>query len=113
MATQAKPTAAAKLDIRVRPLRESDLPVADHIMRLALGTFLGLPEPTSFMGDAAYVRARWHADPDAAFGAVRAQPEARRSLPEVRLLAAIPHRHHVEAGRTDRAIGAVEVDEVL
>jgi GNAT superfamily N-acetyltransferase len=60
---------AAKLDITVRPLREDDLPAADHIMRLAFGTFLGLPEPTSFMGDAGYVRARWRADPDAAFGA--------------------------------------------
>ena len=39
-------------DISVRPLQETDLPTADHIMRLAFGTFLGLPEPTSFMGDA-------------------------------------------------------------
>jgi hypothetical protein len=38
-------------------------------MRLAFGTFLGMPEPTSFMGDASYVRARWRADPTAAFGA--------------------------------------------
>jgi GNAT superfamily N-acetyltransferase len=69
MAIQAQSTVAAKLDVTVRPLREDDLPAADHIMRLAFGTFLGLPEPTSFMGDAAYVRARWRADPDAAFGA--------------------------------------------
>jgi GNAT superfamily N-acetyltransferase len=69
MEIQPKPTVAAKLDITVRPLREDDLPAADHIMRLAFGTFLGLPEPTSFMGDAGYVRARWRADPDAAFGA--------------------------------------------
>lgn len=38
-------------------------------MRVAFGTFLGLPEPTSFMGDADYVRTRWRADPEAAFGA--------------------------------------------
>ena len=38
-------------------------------MRLAFGTYLGLPEPASFMGDASYVRSRWRADPDAAFGA--------------------------------------------
>lgn len=69
MEIQPKPIVAAKLDITVRPLREGDLPTADHIMRLAFGTFLGLPEPTSFMGDAGYVRARWRADPDAAFGA--------------------------------------------
>lgn len=38
-------------------------------MRLAFGTFLGMPEPTQFMGDAAYVRNRWLADPTSAFGA--------------------------------------------
>jgi GNAT superfamily N-acetyltransferase len=36
-------------------------------MRLAFGTFLGVPDPASFMGDAAYVRTRWQASPDAAF----------------------------------------------
>ena len=69
MRIQREPTEQAKLDLTVRPLREHDLPAADHLMRLAFGTFLGLPEPTSFLGDAAYVRARWRADPDAAFGA--------------------------------------------
>src|SRR5215472_13210060 len=58
-----------KPDIIVRPLQESDLPAADHIMRLAFGTFLGLPEPTAFMGDASYVRTRWLADPSSAFAA--------------------------------------------
>lgn len=67
MQNQSRP--ASKLDITVRPLREDDLASADHIMRLAFGTFLGLPEPTSFMGDAGYVRSRWRADPRAAFGA--------------------------------------------
>ena len=56
-------------DIVVRPLRDSDLANADHIMRLAFGTFLGVPDPASFMGDAGYVRSRWKARPDAAFGA--------------------------------------------
>jgi GNAT superfamily N-acetyltransferase len=56
-------------DITIRALREDDLPVADHIVRVAFGTFLGLPEPASFMGDADYVRGRWRADPDAAFAA--------------------------------------------
>jgi GNAT superfamily N-acetyltransferase len=36
-------------------------------MRVAFGTFLGLPDPSSFMGDASYVSHRWQADPDAAF----------------------------------------------
>ena len=55
--------------VSVRALQESDLSTADHIMRLAFGTFLGLPDPASFMGDASYVRTRWKANPDAAFAA--------------------------------------------
>ncbi len=38
-------------------------------MRLAFGTFLGLPDPMAFMGDASYVRTRWRTDPAAAFAA--------------------------------------------
>lgn len=57
------------MNTTIRPLQESDLAAADHIMRLAFGTFLGLPEPTTFMGDAGYVRTRWLADPSTAFGA--------------------------------------------
>ena len=64
-----------KLDIHVRNLREDDLPIADSIMRLAFGTFIGLPDPMTFMGDADYVRTRWRANPTAAFGA-----EAGREL---------------------------------
>ena len=58
-----------KPDVSVRPLREGDISEADRIMRLAFGTFLGLPEPMTFMGDASYVRTRWLAAPDAAFAA--------------------------------------------
>ncbi len=57
------------IDVSTRPLGESDLPEADRIMRLALGTFLGLPDPWGFLGDAAYVRTRWLADPATAFAA--------------------------------------------
>lgn len=60
---------ASRLDISVRPLRENDLSVADQIMRVAFGTFLCLPEPTAFMGDADYVQTRWRANPSAAFAA--------------------------------------------
>ena len=35
----------------VRPLREPDLPLADHIFRLAFGTFNGLADPLQFGGD--------------------------------------------------------------
>ena len=45
-----------KPDVSIRPLREGDLSEADRIMRLAFGTFFGLPEPTTFMGDAGYMR---------------------------------------------------------
>lgn len=55
--------------VTVRALREQDLPAADRIMRLAFGTFLGMPDPLKFMGDADYVRTRWLADPSAAFAA--------------------------------------------
>jgi GNAT superfamily N-acetyltransferase len=56
-------------DIKIRPVREEDLPVVDHIMRVAFGTFLDLPDPSKFMGDADYARTRWVADPSAVFGA--------------------------------------------
>jgi GNAT superfamily N-acetyltransferase len=65
------PTAAksGQSGITVRALREQDLPAADRIMRLAFGTFLGMPDPLKFMGDADYARTRWLADPSAVFGA--------------------------------------------
>jgi predicted N-acetyltransferase YhbS len=55
--------------LTIRPLLEADLEEADRVMRLAFGTFLGLIDPGSFMGDGAYVRPRWHVDPSAAFAA--------------------------------------------
>ena len=58
-----------KNNVIVRPLEETDLPEADRILRLAFGTFLGLPDPSGFLGDADYVRTRWLADPAAAFAA--------------------------------------------
>jgi predicted N-acetyltransferase YhbS len=56
-------------DIVIRPLIESDIPVADRIFRLAFGTFLGIPDPLQFFGDADYIRTRLRADPSAAFAA--------------------------------------------
>lgn len=58
---------AAKVEIRA--LAEEDLDEADRIFRLAFGTFLGMPDPSAFMGDADLVRTRWRADPTAALGA--------------------------------------------
>ncbi|HEY7733237.1 MAG TPA: GNAT family N-acetyltransferase [Nitrososphaera sp.] len=53
-------------DIIVRPMEEADLVGADRIMRIAFGTFIGLPDPMKFMGDADYVKTRFRADPSAA-----------------------------------------------
>jgi GNAT superfamily N-acetyltransferase len=50
-------------------MREDELAEADSVFRLAFGTFLGLPDPMAFAGDAQYVRTRWRADPSAAFAA--------------------------------------------
>jgi predicted N-acetyltransferase YhbS len=57
-------------NVEIRPMTEADLSVADRVMRVAFGTFLGVPEPASFMGDASYVSNRFRADPTAAFTAV-------------------------------------------
>jgi GNAT superfamily N-acetyltransferase len=57
--------------ILVRPMRESDLGEADRVFRLAFGTFIGLPNPAEFAGDADYVRSRFAAFPDRAFVAER------------------------------------------
>ena len=57
------------MKIDVRPLPETDLDAADRIFRLAFGTFLGLPRPAEFAGDADYVRSRWRATPGGSFGA--------------------------------------------
>ena len=50
-------------------MKAGDLDEADRIMRLAFGTFLGLPDPMKFMGDANYVKTRFRADPPAALAA--------------------------------------------
>ncbi len=55
--------------VEIRPLKESDLPQADRIFRIAFGTFLGLQDPASFAGDADYVCSRWRSAPHAALGA--------------------------------------------
>lgn len=57
------------MSLDIRPLAEADLAEADRICRLAFGTFLGLPDPMAFLGDADLVRSRWRADPEAALGA--------------------------------------------
>lgn len=55
----------------VRQLAAGDVPEADRVFRLAFGTFLGLPDPQSFTGDADIVGTRWRASPGLALGAYR------------------------------------------
>jgi GNAT superfamily N-acetyltransferase len=45
--------------IKIGPLEQSDLEEADRIVRLAFGTFLGLPNPLDFMGDRTFMAPRW------------------------------------------------------
>lgn len=47
--------------IQVDALREPELAEAGRIVRLAFGTFLGLPNPMEFMGDRDFVTPRWRA----------------------------------------------------
>ena len=57
------------MSISIRLLQEHELLTAENLFRLAFGTFIGLPEPTDFAGDANYVQTRWQVDPTAAFAA--------------------------------------------
>ncbi len=55
--------------LNIRVLTQQDLSAADHIIGVAFGTFLGVPEPERFLADLGYARTRWSANPTAAFGA--------------------------------------------
>ena len=57
------------MQLSLRLLQPQDLANADHIFRLAFGTFIGLPDPMQFSGDASYFPHRWRMDPSAVFGA--------------------------------------------
>ena len=45
--------------IKVGVLKQSELEEADRIVRLAFGTFLGVPNPLEFMGDRNFITPRW------------------------------------------------------
>lgn len=59
----------AGMQIAIRPLKESDLPTARHIIRVAFGTFLGEPDLEKFWLDVDVAQTRFLADPTSAFGA--------------------------------------------
>jgi GNAT superfamily N-acetyltransferase len=56
---QNVPTNQSIQAIKVGLLKESELGEADRIVRLAFGTFMGLPNPLDFMGDRHYMTPRW------------------------------------------------------
>jgi len=62
-------TARLQSDVHVRPMRADDLDAADRVMRLAFGTFRGLPDPSAAFGDADMVRTRFRAAPKCAWAA--------------------------------------------
>jgi GNAT superfamily N-acetyltransferase len=45
--------------IKVGPLKQTELAEAGRIVRLAFGTFLGVPDPLDFMGDRDLMTPRW------------------------------------------------------
>jgi GNAT superfamily N-acetyltransferase len=49
----------ANQQIRVGPLKKDEVEEADRILRLAFGTFLGVPNPLDFMGDRHFLAPRW------------------------------------------------------
>jgi len=57
------------MQIRIRPLEERDLAEADRILRVAFGTFLGLPDPVKMFGDSDFAYTRFRAAPDSALAA--------------------------------------------
>jgi GNAT superfamily N-acetyltransferase len=69
MTEQQRFAGATAADVSIRPLQEGDLDVADRVMRIAFGTFLGAPDPIMVFGDAEYVRPRFAAEPSWAFAA--------------------------------------------
>src|SRR5580700_7236460 len=64
MSTPARSTSFVKCS--VRPMEESDHAAARAILRLAFGTFIGVPDPTTFAADKEYIATRWKAHPAAA-----------------------------------------------
>jgi GNAT superfamily N-acetyltransferase len=50
---------STNLPIKVGLLKKDELEEADRIVRLAFGTFLGLPNPLDFMGDRTFMAPRW------------------------------------------------------
>src|SRR5271154_2118888 len=50
---------SASQSIKVGQLKKSELEEAERIVRLAFGTFLGVPDPLGFMSDRNSIAPRW------------------------------------------------------
>jgi len=57
------------VNLEIGPLQPNEVDAADRVFRLAFGTREGLPDPTSFDGDAARIRTRYRASNVLAVGA--------------------------------------------
>src|ERR1700680_3505909 len=64
MSTPARGKSAVRT--LVRGMQEPDLSTARSILRVAFGTFMGVPDPSSFAADKEYIATRWKANPEAA-----------------------------------------------
>ena len=58
--------------VEIRPLAEADVAEAQRILRVAFGTFFGVPDPESFWSDLDYVKGRFGAEHTASFAAEQA-----------------------------------------
>lgn len=59
------------MEISIRLMQQSDLPKADRVFRLAFGSFIGLPDPSQFSGDASFIQHRWQTEPTGGFAATK------------------------------------------
>ena len=50
---------SASQPIKVGLLKKDEVEEADRILRVAFGTFLGVPNPLDFMGDRHFLTPRW------------------------------------------------------
>ena len=58
------------MQIETRPLQQRDVAEADRIIRLAFGTFLGVPDPMLVFRDSDFAHTRYRAAPDSAIAAL-------------------------------------------
>ncbi len=49
----------AKLSVKIGSLKQDEVEEAGRIMRVAFGTFLGVPNPAEFMADRNFIAPRW------------------------------------------------------